>query len=232
MTKPEPSKLAIKIAFDAQNASWDGRTVDILKLARVIDAYLPKPDGDAVERVARAIRDNLIWHIESDVLANDLTSEELVALAQAALSAMPDPLAMARAMQEDQSFQQSVDGWMRQTFPAEVRSDKIERAMRFLEEATELCQSIGLTHEKAAVVLNYVFGRPVGEPSQEVGGSMVTLAALCAAIGENMDECGQREFDRINTPEMRAKIAAKQVSKRLFGMTSERAIDPTKLEAE
>ncbi|MFZ5744443.1 MAG: hypothetical protein ACOY7T_08195 [Pseudomonadota bacterium] len=125
----------------------------------------------------------------------------------------------ARA-REALGFQARVGGWMQQTFSPEVRTDQVERAMRFLEEATELCQSIGLTHEKAAVVLDYVFGRPVGEPWQEVGGSMVTLAALCEAIGHDMAACGEREFARIDTPEMREKIAAKQVSKRLFGMTS------------
>jgi hypothetical protein len=116
-------------------------------------------------------------------------------------------------------YQSRVAVWMSQTFSDDVRKDAIERAMRFLEEANELCQSIGLTAEQASVVTGYVYGRPVGEPSQEVGGSMVTLAALCDTIGLDMDDAGEVELSRINTPEMRAKIAAKQVSKRLFGMT-------------
>lgn len=140
---------------------------------------------------------------------------------QAAAAIIASALEEARREALEQAdFQKRVGSWMEQTFPPEVRTDRIERAMRFLEEATELCQSIGLSREKAGVVLDYVFGRPVGEPWQEVGGSMVTLAALCEAIGQDMAACGEREFARIDTPEMRAKIAAKQVSKRLFGMTS------------
>ena len=122
---------------------------------------------------------------------------------------------------ERDEFQFRVDEWMAATFSPEVRADKIERAMRFLEEATELCQAIGLSADKAHTVVDYVFGRPDGEPWQEVGGAMVTLAALCSAIGEDMDACGNRELGRINTPEMRAKIAAKQVSKRLFGVVGD-----------
>lgn len=127
----------------------------------------------------------------------------------------------ATTLQENEAmsdFQDRVSAWMAETFSEDVRKDTIERAMRFLEEATELCQSLGLTPAQAATVTNYVYGRPVGDPPQEVGGAMVTLAALCAATGMDMAECGNIEMDRIDTPEMRAKIAAKQVSKRLFGM--------------
>ncbi len=48
---------------------------------------------------------------------------------------------------------------------------------------------------------------------------MVTLAALCWATDLDMEAAAWVELNRIDTPEMRAKIAAKQVSKRLFGMT-------------
>ena len=122
-------------------------------------------------------------------------------------------------VEECAPLQHRVNVWAEKVFPEEVRADKIERSMRFLEEATELCQSIGLTAEKAHVVVDYVFGRPIGEPMQEVGGVMVTLAVLCDASELDMIACGDIELSRIDTPEMRGKIAAKQVSKRLFGMS-------------
>ncbi len=128
------------------------------------------------------------------------------------------------------TYQERVGEWMEQTFADDVCKDVIERAMRFLEEATELCQSLGMTADQAATVARYVYGRPVGHPPQEVGGTMVTLAALCWATDLDMAAAGHVELDRIDTPEMRAKIAAKQVSKRLFGMVgpaSEARQDPT-----
>ncbi|MEX0409334.1 hypothetical protein ABGN05_27200 [Aquibium sp. LZ166] len=39
--------------------------------------------------------------------------------------------------------------------------------------------------------------RDLGEPHQEVGGVMVTLAALCAANGLDMERSGAQELDRI-----------------------------------
>lgn len=117
------------------------------------------------------------------------------------------------------TYQKRVDDWASRVFSDDIKGDKVERAMRFLEEATELAQATGLTAEKAHVVVDYVFGRPIGQSPQEVGGVMVTLAVLCQTLGHSMTECAEIELARIDTPEMREKIAAKQVSKRLFGMS-------------
>jgi hypothetical protein len=60
-------------------------------------------------------------------------------------------------------------------------------------------------------LVEYVFGRTKGQPNQEVGGVMVTLASLCSASGINMDEAGDRELDR-NWDRIEV-IRAKQQSK-------------------
>lgn len=59
--------------------------------------------------------------------------------------------------------------------------------------------------------MDYVFGRRVGEQAQEVGGVMVTLAALCLANGLDMQTCGETELARIWTKveAIRAKQAAR-----------------------
>ncbi len=109
------------------------------------------------------------------------------------------------------SFQERVGNWLKACFPAAVRSDRAERTHRFLEEALELAQANGCSRNDAIALVQYVYGRPVGVPASEVGGVMVTLAALCSASGIDMDEAGngelKRNWDRIDT--IRAKYAAK-----------------------
>lgn len=117
------------------------------------------------------------------------------------------------------TFQQRIDEWMHETFVDTIRTNKVERAMRFLEESLELCQSLGLTSEQAGKIQDYVYSRPIGETHQEVGGVMVTLAALCGTAGLNMANCGELELARINRPEIKAKIQAKQVTKQIMGIT-------------
>ena len=109
------------------------------------------------------------------------------------------------------SFQKRVESWLKACFTSAVWSNRAERTHRFLEEALELAQANGCTREDALALVDYVYGRPIGVPDLEVGGVMVTLAALCSASEINMDEAGDgelnRNWDRIET--IRAKQAAK-----------------------
>ena len=79
------------------------------------------------------------------------------------------------------------------------------------EEALELVQACGCTASEAHQLVDYVYGRDVGEPAQEVGGVMITLAALCLANGIDMAGAGETELARIWTKveAIRAKQAAK-----------------------
>lgn len=108
-------------------------------------------------------------------------------------------------------FQSRVQPWLLACFGAEIASDTIERNHRFLEEALELVQACGATASEAHQLVDYTFSRPVGETPQEVGGIMVTLAALCLAQEINMHECGETELNRIWTKveQIRQKQAAK-----------------------
>lgn len=112
-------------------------------------------------------------------------------------------------------FQKRVVKWLYDCFGDTIANDKIERNHRFLEEALELVQSIGCTKKEAMQLVDYVFDRPVGETHQEVGGVMVTLAALCYANGLDMEQCGEIELARIETKI--EKIRAKQAAKPKFG---------------
>lgn len=111
-------------------------------------------------------------------------------------------------------FQHAVTLWMEYCFGrASDGTKKNIRNFRFYEEATELVQAAGMTREEAHRQVDYTFDRPPGVPAQELGGVMVTLAAWAATHGLQMSEHGPAELMRIDTPEMVAKIRAKQASK-------------------
>ncbi len=109
------------------------------------------------------------------------------------------------------TFQARVQPWLLACFGELIAGDREERNHRFLEEALELVQASGCSASEAHQLVDYVYGRPVGEPAQEVGGVMVTLAALCLANGLDMHTAAETELARIWT--MVEKIRAKQAAK-------------------
>jgi NTP pyrophosphatase (non-canonical NTP hydrolase) len=129
-------------------------------------------------------------------------------------------------------FQSGVGHWMLACFGPEVSADRLERADRFTEEALELAQTMpGFTAERAHALVDYVFGRPVGERNQEVGGVMVTLAALCNSFELDIATEAHRELARVWTKveEIRAKRASKPVGSALPVATQ---ADPREVEIE
>jgi len=131
---------------------------------------------------------------EDDERLNDITD--------AALAAMPAP------------FEARVQLWMLACFGAEIAADAQERNHRFLEEALELVQACGATQSEAHQLVDYVYGRPVGDKHQEVGGVMVTLAALCLAQGLGMHEAGEAELARMEKYEDLRKDFDKKMAER------------------
>lgn len=94
------------------------------------------------------------------------------------------------------SFQYKCWEWVVQAFGSEDATDPFIRVQRFLEEAIELAQALGFSRENAHKMVDYVYGRPVGEVTQEVGGVMCTLGSLCEAIGVDMHAAGVMELLR------------------------------------
>jgi hypothetical protein len=120
-------------------------------------------------------------------------------------------IARLRAELAAGSFQARVQPWMMACFGEMIAGNREERNHRFLEEALELVQACGCTASEAHQLVDYVYGRDVGEKAQEVGGVMVTLAALCLAQDLDMHGAGETELARIWTKveAIRAKQAAK-----------------------
>jgi hypothetical protein len=111
------------------------------------------------------------------------------------------------------TFQTRVGLWIKACLGPLIAADVTERNHRFLEEALELVQSKGCTASEAHQLVDYVFNRPIGEPFQELGGVLVTLAALANAADLDMDIAAETELRRAweIIDKIRAKAAAAEV---------------------
>lgn len=143
--------------------------------------------------------------------AADVLGEKLETAKASGKTKITQAAIKPKAPNAKESFQNRVKPWMLECFGEEIAADKGERNHRFLEESLELVQSCGCTQDEAHQLVDYVYGRQVGEPSQEVGGVMVTLAALCLAQSLDMHADAEAELARIWTKvdQIRAKQAAK-----------------------
>lgn len=93
--------------------------------------------------------------------------------------------------------QQVVGRWAINAFGEAEAKGITQRSLRLLEEAAEAAQAGGVNIEKAIELLLYVWNRPPGELSQEIGGVGVTLLALAQAMEVDADDCERDEVGRI-----------------------------------
>lgn len=95
---------------------------------------------------------------------------------------------------DDHSFQGRVLPWVISCFGLEILNDAPKRTYRFLEEALELVQACGCSREDIYSLIDVIYDKQPGKVPQEVGGVMVTLAALCLAKKLDMEHCAEREL--------------------------------------
>lgn len=126
-------------------------------------------------------------------------------------------------------FQKRAAYWAKKCFGEFQATDTRERNQRFAEEALELVQACGMTKREAVGAVNYVYGRPLGEKRQEVGGTYTTLALLCQAHGIDMVGEGERDLLEIDNAETTERIRTKRMGKPDFGeveqITEEKLIE-------
>ena len=89
-------------------------------------------------------------------------------------------------------------------------TDLAERRARFMEEAMELVQSLGMGLGEAIQLAAYVWERPNGVPSQEYGGAYTTLAVLAQFTKHDLAACGETELARCWDPAVIEKIRGKR----------------------
>lgn len=188
----------------------------------------PRGQGDALIEAARIVANAA----HDRALMNDILSGMRAHEAQSLKSAILalDAAIVAR-QQVGRSFQAGVAEWMGQCFLPSLYSNMTERGDRLLEEVLELLQAHGYDKARVATLVDYVFGRPVGEPAQEVGGVMVTLAGYCWVAGIDMHASGDAELARISQPEVMAKIRAKQEAKNALHFDTPLAGNPAATDA-
>lgn len=143
----------------------------------------------AYERAACLLKEKAALDFGPDGLTK---KEALLALAEV-LRALAD----GAAMDGRDNRQWVVLDWARRCFTNAPVDDAHERALRFIEEAAELTQAIGLPIEHVNRVVDHVYGKPVGELQREVGGVGVTLLALCEVLKLSADECEKKEIARV-----------------------------------
>lgn len=86
--------------------------------------------------------------------------------------------------------------WARRSFGERAMNPK-ERALRVLEEALELAQAEGVELELVDKLARHVYGKPPGDPAQEIGGVAVTLLCYCERKGLSNEAEEVREFRRV-----------------------------------
>ena len=96
------------------------------------------------------------------------------------------------------NFQVVATDWAVNCLGGDTVKDETERNYRFIEEAIELVQSLNCTKEDVLRIVDHVYSRPLGEPKQEVGGVMVTLAVLCSTNEISLKEASRVELLRID----------------------------------
>jgi hypothetical protein len=82
---------------------------------------------------------------------------------------------VSRLRRERVADQRRIGAWVETRFGRDCLEDGVERALRVLEEASELAQAEGVPEEQARRVCGAIYAKPVGDPDQEAAGVFVTL---------------------------------------------------------
>lgn len=190
------------------NSPVDNEAVEVLKPC----PFCNSGDHLRVVRIGSMVSNGFVpmavccSHLDCDDVQGPTANGKYAAIA--AWNRRSPPVGVAEPVA---SFQARVKPWMLECFNEAIAADVVERCDRFIEEALELIQANGCPADRAHALVEYVYGRPQGDINQEVGGVMVTLAALCLATGVDMHDAGETELARVWTKI--DKIRAKQASK-------------------
>lgn len=96
-----------------------------------------------------------------------------------------------------ETHQRLVVNWCIRCFGLEHTRNREQHAVRLLEEVLEACQSVRVSPEMAHKLIDYVYGRPVGQVYQELGGIGLTLLAFVDACDQSAAACEAQELMRV-----------------------------------
>lgn len=130
----------------------------------------------------------------------------------------PEPFVTGKTPRNQR--QELLARWAEQAFGRDEAASVSQRGLRLLEEAIEAFQACGGDEAIAHKLVSFVFARPVGALSQELGGVAVTTLALAAAAGLSADEEECREICRVLSMPLH-KLAQRNASKNAAGFKME-----------
>lgn len=87
--------------------------------------------------------------------------------------------------------------WICSTFGDAIATHSKERALRLLEEALELYQSLDGDVQMAHNLTNTVFQRPVGDPTQELAQVGLMVTTLAHQLSESVPNLVRAEMFRV-----------------------------------
>jgi hypothetical protein len=108
--------------------------------------------------------------------------------------------------------QQRVLNWARTVLSEDEVSGREQRAIRLAEETIELAQSCNVDKAMLHKLVDYVYGRPIGEPMQELGGVSVCVLAMANALGldaDTVEEIEVRRCEDMDPEQFKARNATK-----------------------
>lgn len=117
--------------------------------------------------------------------------------------------------------QTQVGAWCAAAFGRDHAASIPQRGVRLAEEAIEAAQAAGCDREMIHKLVDYVFDRPAGELSQELGGVGVTALALAEAANLSADGCECAEIARVLAKPLE-HFAARNKAKNDAGFNVER----------
>lgn len=77
-----------------------------------------------------------------------------------------------------------------------------------------MANKVSVGQDQLHRLVDYVYGRPVGKPAQEIAGSMVTLYAAAGALVVDAQAAFETEMTRIQQPEVIERVRRRQAEKR------------------
>lgn len=93
--------------------------------------------------------------------------------------------------------QRAIAKWCALAFGKEEAESLEQRGLRLFEETVEACQACNVDLAQLHHLLDFIYLRPVGQLTQELGGIGVCLLAMAEAAGVDADACEQQEVDRV-----------------------------------
>jgi NTP pyrophosphatase (non-canonical NTP hydrolase) len=86
--------------------------------------------------------------------------------------------------------------WTKKCFGAQATNKEV-RALRLAEESIEFAQAVGVDPDKLHKLIDYIFDRPCGDASQELGGVGLTFLTAASAMDCDAGVVIELEIERV-----------------------------------